>query len=106
MPAKFVAGNGLDIVRGASLCLTHSVTTLSFPVRRATRLTAPDATKRRAAMRAETKSLARVKLQRLEAPLCRNGMRCIMSREAAFNILALLVGAVIPIVLVIVVLNM
>jgi hypothetical protein len=29
-----------------------------------------------------------------------------MSREAAFNILALLVGAVIPIVLVIVVLNM
>jgi hypothetical protein len=33
-------------------------------------------------------------------------MRCIMSREAAFNIFALLVGAMIPIVLVIVVLHL
>ena len=37
---------------------------------------------------------------------CRNAMRCIMSKEAAFNIFALLVGTMIPIVLVIVVLNL
>ena len=37
---------------------------------------------------------------------CRNAMRCIMSKEAAFNIFALLVGTMISIVLVIVVLNL
>jgi len=48
-------------------------------------VTASGATKKRAAMSAKQNRSARVKFQGIEA-------RCIMGKEAAFNIFALLVG--------------
>jgi hypothetical protein len=54
-------------------------------------------------MRAETKSHNTIEFA-ARTTMCRNAVRCVMTKEAAYNIFALAVGALIPIALVIVVL--
>jgi hypothetical protein len=67
------------------------------------RIPVKGAAKGRAATRAETKSHNTIKFA-ARTTVCPNAVRCVMRKEAAYNIFALAVGALIPIALLIVVL--